>query len=134
MLSITLNVDMAPRMLKKKIQSLNWFFDFEAWACLARERPDDFEKERKALIEAYIDGSPAKTQQRLRSLQWRIDMERRRAPDSLTACVRIYHMMWESFAGEHGLADALKRPREVVLARSARPEAKVLHLKTPRED
>lgn len=82
--------------------------DFEAWMDLARNSPKVFETKRMAVIEEYISSVPVQQQERLRRLQWRIDVERKRAPNPLAACIRINRMMWNSLAGEQGLLDALK--------------------------
>lgn len=83
-------------------------FNFQAWARMAKEEPDLFEEKRQAVLEAFIARAPERNRARLQGLQWRIDMERRRASNPLAACVRIYEMMWESFAGERGLIKALQ--------------------------
>lgn len=72
-------------------------FDFDEWAKLAKDDPDAFERRRREAIEAVIAKAPDAEQQRLRGLQFRIDMERQRASNPLSACVRINNMMWEQF-------------------------------------
>jgi hypothetical protein len=84
--------------------------DFDEAANLARVDPVAFEKHRRAIIDSFIANAPEGRRHRLRCLQWRIDMERDRAPNSLAACVRIYSMMWDSFAGESGLVAAIRNP------------------------
>jgi len=37
-------------------------------------------------------------QRRLRGLQWRVDVERKRSHNAMDAAIRIYDMMWESVA------------------------------------
>lgn len=71
-------------------------FDFETWAHLAKHDKDEFERRREAAIEHLIASAPPSSQRRLRGLQFRIDMERRRAVTPLGACVRISEMMWDS--------------------------------------
>ncbi len=80
--------------------------DFDEWAALAKSDPAAFEARRQATIEAYLSAAPAENQQRLRGLQFRIDMERQRASNPLSATIRISNMMWTAF-GE--LRDALDR-------------------------
>lgn len=82
--------------------------DFDEGMRLARTDPAAFEKHRRAVIEAFIGQVPAHRQPRLRGLQWRIDLERERAPNPMAACVRIQEMMWESFAGPGGLAEVFR--------------------------
>jgi hypothetical protein len=80
-------------------------FDFDHWLALARDDPAAFEAERRALIEALIDRAPPARQRRLRGLQFRIDMERRRARTPMAACIRIQSLMWDSLVGPDGLYD-----------------------------
>jgi hypothetical protein len=84
-------------------------FDFDEWASLARQDPQGFEVRRQEAIEQLILAAPEHLQPRLRRLQWRIDMERRRHDNPLGACIGIYGMMIESVYGEHGLLPALRR-------------------------
>ena len=70
-------------------------FDVEEWQRLARDNPEEFERRRVALIEAVIAEAPPEHQQRLRGLQFRIDLERRKAKTPLGAAVRLQSMMWE---------------------------------------
>jgi len=80
-------------------------FDFDHWLALARDDPAAFEAERRGLIEALILRAPPVRQRRLRGLQFRIDMERRRARTPMAACVRIQSLMWDSLVGPDGLYD-----------------------------
>lgn len=82
--------------------------DFDHWARLAREQPLEFERQRRALIRRTIAQADSGSRDRLRRLQWRVDMERDRSADPLASCIRIYRMMWASFAGERGLVSALR--------------------------
>jgi hypothetical protein len=84
-------------------------FDFNEWASLARRDPEAFEVRREEAIEQLILAAPEHLQPRLRRLQWRVDMERRRHDNPLGACLGIYGMMMDSVYGEHGLLPALKR-------------------------
>lgn len=69
-------------------------FDFNAWMVLAKSDPDEFEQRRRLAIEEFLSRSDC--QYRLRCLQWRIDMERRKYRHPLVSCVRLYNMMWDS--------------------------------------
>jgi len=73
-------------------------FDIDEWQRLAREDPPEFERRRQAEIDALIAHAPAEQRERLRALQFRIDLERRRAKTTLAAAVRLQSMMWERFA------------------------------------
>ncbi|BAN35732.1 hypothetical protein SCD_n01921 [Sulfuricella denitrificans skB26] len=46
---------------------------------------------------------------RLRALQWRIDMARSKASNPLSACIRLYNMMWETLNGENSMMSAIGR-------------------------
>lgn len=91
--------------------------NFDEWASLAQTDPAAFEQRRSWLIEDFIQNSPDHLQRRLRGLQFRVDMERRRSRTPLGACVRISRMMWEAFLGEGGLRDTLNS-----LAHAAGPQ------------
>jgi len=97
-------------------------FDFDEWSRLAKADPSAFEARRLALIEEYLRQFPQPDQQRLRGLQFRIDMVRRRSRTPLSACLKISSMMWESLLGSRGLKTALDtllaRPKPPVPARS----------------
>ncbi|MCW5626511.1 MAG: DUF3135 domain-containing protein [Burkholderiales bacterium] len=81
-------------------------FDFEEWRDLAASDPEAFERRRLEAIEALIAQAPERERQRLRGLQFRIDMERQRSSNPLGACVRISRMMWERFNDlQHALED-----------------------------
>lgn len=84
------------------------FEEFDDWAELARTDPNAFEARRRAVIDEFIDSVPERNRHHLRCLQWRVDMERKRASTPLAACYQIYRMMWQSFAGERGLMSALR--------------------------
>lgn len=73
-------------------------FDIDEWQRLAREDPREFERRRQAEIDALIAHAPAEQRERLRALQFRIDLERRRAKTALASAVRLQSMMWERFA------------------------------------
>ena len=71
-------------------------FDFEAWAKLAREDPEEFERRREQEIRKVIEARPD-LQHRLEGLQFRIDAERKLARTPLKACLRVSTLIWNSF-------------------------------------
>jgi hypothetical protein len=77
--------------------------DFDAWMAMAKDDPEAFEAMRRAAIEEVIEKAPEASRVRLRSLQWRIDQERRLARTPLKACIRISNMMWRNVMGPGGL-------------------------------
>ena len=64
---------------------------------MAEHQPDELEKLRIMLCEQLIQGAPEEQRRKLRGLQFRIDMERRRAKTPLAACIAISDMMHKSF-------------------------------------
>lgn len=84
-------------------------FDFDEWASLAKTNPHAFEARRQALIDNFLRQFPDPEQRRLRGLQFRIDMERRRARTPMAACIRLSSMMWDSLLGHGGLVNAIDR-------------------------
>lgn len=84
--------------------------DFDEAMELARTDPEAFEKYRQDVIEALIARAPERNRQHLRRLQWRIDQVRKRSSNPIAACVKLYRMMWDSFAGECGLIDTIRNP------------------------
>jgi hypothetical protein len=101
--------------------------DFDLAMELARTDPEAFEQYRQDVIEVLIARAPERNRHHLRCLQWRIGQERERAPNPYAACVKLYRMMWESFAGESGLIDALRKPHDASCnMEQTLPKAKVL--------
>jgi hypothetical protein len=69
-------------------------FDFQTWTDLARRDPAEFEAERRRAVDRVIaEGADSR---RLRGMQFRIDLERMRAPTPLKSCLTLYRMMWDS--------------------------------------
>lgn len=83
--------------------------DFDEWAALAKTDPQAFEARRRAVIEDALNQSQPKNRQRLECLQWKIDQIRDRAPNPLSACVKISDMMWDALAGPGGLKERLEQ-------------------------
>jgi len=82
-------------------------FDFDQWAALARDDPAGFEQQRRDRVDALILRASPAQRRRLRGLQFRIDMERRRAATPMAACVRIQAWMWDSLVGPDGFYERL---------------------------
>ena len=103
--------------------------DFDAAMELARSDPEAFEQYRHDVIEALIARAPERNRLHLRRLQWRIDQVRARSSNPIAACVKLYRMMWESFAGECGLIDTMCNARNTPRGvENLTPKAKVLPL------
>lgn len=82
----------------RAIQKREDVFDFDSWAALAKYDQEAFEESRQERIREVIEKSVHNggNGRRLRGLQCRIDMERRRARTPLKACIRLSSMMWDS--------------------------------------
>ena len=102
-------------------------FAFDDWKHLASTDPEAFEKERERLIRSTISDAPASYRTRLLRLQWRVDMERKRHPNPMSACVNISRMMFDSVYGEHGLVNALNGGVDADVDKKM-PKGKVLDL------
>ena len=110
-------------MQEKSLKEL----DFDEAMKLASTDPEAFEQYRRDVIEALIARAPERNRHHLRCLQWRIEQERRRASSPIAACVKLYRMMWESYAGECGLIDTIRNAHNSSHGiESLQPKAKVL--------
>lgn len=98
-------------------------FDFDHWAALARERPEEFDRLREEAISELIESASVALRQRLRGAQWQIDVIRQRAKTPIAACLQLSDMMWDRVIGDDGLLVALDQ-----LARAA--EGKSVRLST----
>ena len=115
-------------MKEKRITIL----DFDQAVHLARTDPDGFERYRRHVIEALIARAPERNREHLRRLQWRIDQERERASNPIAACLKLYRMMMDAYAGEHGLLDTLNNAhRSRRNTRNLRHKAEVLPFASP---
>jgi hypothetical protein len=71
--------------------------DFAVLVEMAREDPQALEGLRKDLTEAVIAGARNEvSKHRLEGLQFRIDMEMRKAPNPMSATIRLSEMMCQS--------------------------------------
>lgn len=86
---------------------MNTIADWWKWVELARQDPEQFERERAATIEEFIMSQPARCRHRSRQLQWKIDAIRQTSPNSLYACIRIYDLLIDSVYGPKGLLEVI---------------------------
>lgn len=70
---------------------------FDTLRDLAQNDPTELERLRIELCEQLIHEAPQQYRRRLRGLQFRIDMERRKAKSPMAACITISGMMHDSF-------------------------------------
>ncbi len=88
---------------------------FEELSRLAQEDPDAFERRRKELIEEAIQQANPVHHERLRQLQWRIDMERRRCKTPLASCIKLHEMLWDIFANpQNSFLEAVENLKTIV--------------------
>lgn len=78
---------------------------FEELMNLALHEPEKLEALRQSWVEETINSAPEPFQRRLRGLQFQIDMEREKASNPVSSCVRISQMMHEGLAN---LRDVIK--------------------------
>ncbi len=109
--------------------------DFDQLKEMAENDPEQLEQLRIRLCEQVIQDAPEKYRRRLRGLQFRLDMERRRAKSPMTACIAISGMMHDSFdrlrlalneATGNGHGKSLRMPSSASSADANAEPAKVL--------
>lgn len=110
------------------------------WSNLAKTDPERFKKERKEAVEAAISKARPHRQEYLRKLQWRIDVERSRASNPLSATIRIYRMMWDHILKPDGFLAALRLLEKVAQGEASsrdlapffeKGDARILPFKNP---
>jgi hypothetical protein len=75
---------------------------FEVLAELGRRDPAALQALGRLLTDDVIKHAPRPaSRRRLEGLKFRIEMERRRAPDALSACVRLSQLMHQSLSELH---------------------------------
>ena len=70
-------------------------FDFDRWRDLAQQSPEEFERQRRVIVEQLIED--CNDTRRLRGLQSRIDLERARTRTPMKSCLRLSSLMWDRF-------------------------------------
>jgi hypothetical protein len=96
-------------------------FAFEDWQNLYATDPEAFERRRREALDAVIQSAPAGMQQRLRGLQFRIDLERTQAGSGLAACLKAHSIMWDSlFRLRDALAGLSDLQKDGMLGSTAR--------------
>ena len=104
-------------------------FNLNEWFKLAEEDQEAFEAEREKLLSQFIESGCNKRQ--LSGLQFRINMERRRAKNPLDACIRISKMMNEQFYHEFCPTISGIKIGEETSANTSSPSAKIIPFKKP---
>ncbi len=81
-------------------------FDFDAWARLARENPEEFERQRTQALQALLTDED-RDDPRIRGLLWRIDIERNRAASPLESLGWMMQEMKRTMSRLHEESDML---------------------------
>lgn len=84
--------------------------EFDVLVKMAQDDPEKLEQLRQDACEQLIQSAPEEYQRRLRGLQFKIDMERRKAKTPMAACIKISEMMHDSF---EKLRDSLNEAQAV---------------------
>lgn len=88
--------------------------DFDTLLAMHREDPEALERLRNRLTTELVESASAHTRQRLEGLQFRINMELRRAGNPTAGFLRLSTLMHEAFSE---LNFYLNSPADVVRAR-----------------
>jgi hypothetical protein len=96
---------------------------FDELLKLAQQDPDKLESLRQSCVDDIIDSAPEHFQRRLRGLQFQIDMEREKASNPVSSCIRISQMMHEGLANLHQVITQQPLPEK---AETALEENKVI--------
>lgn len=99
--------------------------DFDTLLAMHRDDPDALESLRQRLTSQVIEQAPCEYQRRLAGLQFRINMELRRAGNPTARFLRLSDMMHDSVAE---LSHCLNHPLETLQARHSGPLADILPL------
>lgn len=90
---------------------------FDELLKLAQQDPEQLESLRQSCVDDIIDSAPAHFQRRLRGLQFQIDMEREKASNPVSSCVRISQMMHEGLANLHQVITQQPLPEKTEASR-----------------
>jgi hypothetical protein len=80
---------------------------YEVLADLGRRDPAALQALARVLTDDVIRNAPQPaSRRRLEGLKFRIEMERRRSPDALSACIRLSQLMHQSLHELHSVLNA----------------------------
>lgn len=99
--------------------------DFDTLMQLHKEDPEALERLRQDLTSELMDRASDHTRRRLEGLQFRINMELRRAGNPTARFLRLSDMMQQSF---NELNYCLNNPADAVIARQRTPKADIVPL------
>lgn len=86
-------------------------FDFDAWAALARSDPEEFERQRRQMVDNTCEKLGGLQRPVIAGICWRIEQERRRSTSPLQLCMKLSSLMWGRYTD---LADALSESQTVM--------------------
>lgn len=101
---------------------------FDELLSLAQQDPNKLESLRKELVASTINSAPDDMQERLKGLQFTIDMEVRRSKNPMSSCMKLSELMHESFGklrtalGNEGpaISPNIDTPADVICFESAK--------------
>ncbi|MBU2097812.1 MAG: DUF3135 domain-containing protein [Gammaproteobacteria bacterium] len=99
--------------------------DFDTLMQLHKEDPEALERLRQDLTTELLNKASDDARRRLEGLQFRINMELRRAGNPTARFLRLSDMMHESF---YELNHCLNNPVDAVMARQNTPKADIVPL------
>lgn len=99
--------------------------DFDTLLAMHQEDPDALDQLRQKLTAELVDSAPDDARRRLEGLQFRINMELRRAGNPTARFLKLSGMMHKSFSD---LRYCLSHPMEAVSARQTHRKADILPL------
>lgn len=82
--------------------------DHEEWARLKKENPEEFEKKRKNVIEAFIIFN-SEDRERAKKFQWTIDAIRKKSKNPLQSLGRMMELLYKKTYGDGGLIKLIKQ-------------------------
>lgn len=82
-------------------------FDFDEWAKLAKENPEEFDRQRQLAVDGVINSAAPTQRQSLRQTQFLIDSKRAVAKTPLESCLSVTELMWNKVEGDGGFLDCL---------------------------
>ncbi len=94
--------------------------DFDTLVTLHKEQPEELERIRTELTDAILENTTGDSRRRLQGLQFRINMELRRARTPEARFVKISSMMHEAFAELNHVLHHPEEPGAADVNREAR--------------
>ena len=87
---------------------------FDELLKLAKQSPEELEQLKRKLINEVIDSAGDSLKNRLKGLQFNIDMEIRRSKTPMASCMKISQMMHESIGRLRTMLDEFESPSPVI--------------------